>query len=105
MGDFNSEPNEPAISDFCEIHNTKNIIKEKTCFKNPENPTCIDLILTNRPRSFQDSTVVETGLSDFHKMRVTVMKMYHCKQRPSVITYRKFKNFSNIEFMKDLRNI
>ena len=28
--------------------------------------------------------------------------MYHCKQRPSVITYRKFKNFSNIEFMKDL---
>ena len=102
MGDFNSEPNEPAISDFCEIYNTKNIIKEKTCFKNPENPTCIDLILTNRPRSFQDSTVVETGLSDFHKMCVTVMKMYHCKQRPSVITYRKFKNFSNIEFMKDL---
>ena len=30
------------------------------------------------------------------------MKMYHCKQRPSVINYRKFKNFSNIEFMKDL---
>ena len=51
MGDFNSEP---AISGFCEIYNTKNIIKEKTCFKNPENPTCIDLILTNRPRSFQD---------------------------------------------------
>ena len=102
MGDFNSEPNEPDISDFCEIYNTKNIIKEKTCFKNPENPTCIDLILTNRPRSFQDSTVVETGLSDFHKMCVTVMKMYHCKQRPSVITYRKFKKFSNIEFMKDL---
>ena len=102
MGDFNVEPNEPAISDFCEIYNTKNIIKDKTCFKNPENPTCIDLILTSRPRSFQDSTVVETGFSDFHKMCVTVMKMYHCKQRPSVITYRKFKDFPNIEFMKDL---
>ena len=35
MGDFNSEPNEPDISDFCEIYNTKNIIKKKTCFKNP----------------------------------------------------------------------
>ena len=101
MGDFNSEPNEQAISDFCEIYNTKNFIKEKTFFKNPENPTCVDLILTNRPRSFQDSTVVETGLSDFHKMCVTVMKMYHCQQRPSVITYRKFKDFSNIEFIKD----
>ena len=102
MGDFNAEPNEPAVSDFCEIYNTKNIIKEKTFFKNPENPTCVDLILTNRPRSFQDSTVVETGLSDFHKMCVTVMKMYHCRQKPSVITYRKSNNFFNIEFMKDL---
>ena len=102
MGDFNAEPNEPAISDVFEIYNTKNIIKEKTSFKNPENPTCIDLILTNRPKSFQDSAVVETGLYDFHKMCVTVMKTYHCRQRPSVTTYRKFKKFSNIEFMKDL---
>ena len=30
------------------------------------------------------------------------MKMYYCRQKPSVITYRKFKIFSNIEFMKDL---
>ena len=52
------------------MYNTKNI-KEKTYFKNPENPTCIDLILTNRPRSFQDSTVVEMGLFDFHNMCVT----------------------------------
>ena len=93
MGDFNAEPNEPAISNFCEISNTKNIIKEKTYFKNPKNPTCIDLILTNRLRSFQDSTVAETGLSDFHNMCVTVMKMYHCRQRSSVITYRKFNFF------------
>ena len=76
---FNAEQNEPAISDFCEIYNTKNIIKEKTCFKNPENSRCIDLLLTNRPRSFQKSTVIETGLSDFHKMCVRVMKMYYCR--------------------------
>ena len=41
-------------------------------------------------------------LSDFHKICVTVMEMYHCRQKPSVITYRKFKKFSNIELMKDL---
>ena len=40
----------------------------------PENPTCTDLILTNHPRSFQNSTVFETGLSDFHKMTVTIME-------------------------------
>ena len=28
--------------------------------------------------------------------------MYYCREKPSMITYRKFKNFSNIEFMKDL---
>ena len=71
MGDFTAEPNEPAVSNFCEIYNTKNITKEKTCLKNPENPTCIDLILANRPRSFQDSGAIETGLSDFHEMCVT----------------------------------
>ena len=102
MGDFNAEPNEPVISNFCAIYNTKNIIKEKTCFKNPENPTRINLILTNRPRNFQDSTVVETGLSNFDKMCVTAMRMYHCRQKPSGITYRKLKHFSNIEFIKDL---
>ena len=72
------------------------------CSKNPENPTCIGLFLTNRPGSFQDSTVIETGLSNFHEMCVTVMKIYHCRQKPSVITDRKLKMFSNIEFMKDL---
>ena len=41
MGDFNAEPNEPVISNFCKVYNTKNIIKEKTCFKNPANPTNI----------------------------------------------------------------
>ena len=102
MGDFNADPNQPAISDFCEIHNTKNIMKEKTCFKNPENPTCIDLILTNRPRSFQNSTFIEKGLPDLQKMCVTVMKMYYCKRKPSVITNRQFKHFSNIVFMQAL---
>ena len=42
MGDFNAEPADTFVSDFCEIDNRKNIIREKTCFKNPNNPSCID---------------------------------------------------------------
>ena len=53
----------------------------------------MDLILTNRPRKFQNSTFIETWSPDFHKMCVTVMKMYYCKQRSCVITNRKFKSF------------
>ena len=35
----------------------KSVIKEPTCYKNPNNPSCIDLILTDKPRSFQHSCV------------------------------------------------
>ena len=45
--------------------------------------------------------VLETGLSDFHKMSATVMKMYYTKQKPSIVHYRKFKNFCNDSFIKD----
>ena len=89
MVDFNAEPNEPAISEFCEIYNTKNSIEKKTCFTNLENPTCIDLILTNRPRTFQNLIIIEMGLTAFYKMCVTVMKMHYYKQKPFAITYRK----------------
>ena len=33
---------------FGEINKLRNLIKEPTCFKNPENPACIDLILTSK---------------------------------------------------------
>ena len=39
-------------------------MKQPTCYKKPTNLTCIDLFLTNAPRSFQSTSAVETGLSD-----------------------------------------
>ena len=45
MGDFNAEPADTIVSGFCEICNLKNIIREKTCFKNPNNPSCVDFII------------------------------------------------------------
>ena len=74
LSDLNVEVEEKNLSNFMSVHNLKTLIKQKTCFKNPENPTCIDLILTNSPRSFQNSSVFETGLSDFHKLTITVLK-------------------------------
>ena len=62
-------------------------------------------IITNRPKSFQDSMVIETGLSDFHKMCITVMKMYYSKQKPTIIHYRKFKDFNYDFFIKDLQTL
>ena len=68
LGDFNFEIKEKIISDCMSTYNLKSLVKQKTSFKNPDNPSCIDLTLTNSPRSFQDSSVFKTGLSDFHKL-------------------------------------
>ena len=75
------------------------------CFKNPNNPSCIDLFLTNTIRSFQETQVFETGLSDFHKLVVTVLKSTFPKSPPKIITYRSYKNFSNDLFRNDLNSL
>ena len=74
---------------FCDSYEFKNLNKDATCYKNPENQSCIDLILTNNANSFQNSGVIETSLSDFHKMTVTVMKTRFGKLKPNIIHYRR----------------
>ena len=36
---------EPQIKDFCNSYGSKGLIRQRTCYKNSNNPTCIDLIL------------------------------------------------------------
>ena len=105
MGDFNAEPHDHFLMDFCDVYNLKNLIKVPTCFKNPEKPTSIDLMLTNSYRSFQNSCAIETGLSDFHKMIVTILKTYFQKKEPKIIQYRDYKNFSEEEYREFLVNL
>ena len=97
LGDFNVGVEEPHMKTFCE-----NLIKQPACYKNPSRPTCIDLILTKVPRSFQSTSVTETGLSDFHLMTLTVIKKSFKKFQPRIINYRTYKDFSNDTFTKDL---
>ena len=76
FGDLNSEPTK-AVGDFCEVYSCKNLIKDNNCFKDPLKPFSIDLVITNRPKSFQNSVTTETGLSDFRKMTLTVTKAFY----------------------------
>ena len=102
IGDFNVAANDSAISIFRDTYDLKSLIKEPTCHKNPNKPFCIDHILTNKPQSFQHSCVIETGLSDFHKMTVTVTKKFFEKLQPRVVNYRDYKYFENDRFRTDL---
>ena len=94
---------EEQLKDFLDLYSLKNLVHEPTCYKS-ETAKCIDLVLTNRNRSVQQTTTVETGLSDFHKMVVTVLKTTFPKHGPTVINYRNYKNFNEIAFRNDLRD-
>ena len=84
--------------------NLKSFIKHPTCYKNPDSPICIDLVLTNASGSFQSICVLETGLSDFHSMILTVMRNTFKKLQPRIISYRSCKNLSNEKFKSCLLN-
>ena len=74
IGDFNAEDSEPCLSQFFFEMNAKNIVKEPTCYKSLSNPSCIDLVITNSSSSFQNTKAISTGLSNFNKMVITVLK-------------------------------
>ena len=59
---FNVNTSNSSMKIFYSLNGLKNLIKEVTCYKNSEKPTCINLILTNQPTLFQRGTVLETGL-------------------------------------------
>ena len=81
------------------------MVKKPTCFKNPANPKCIDLIIINKPGMFQNVKTYETGLSDFHKLVVYVMKLSYKKTPPRTIKYTDYKNLSNKHFKNSLNEI
>ena len=103
LGDFNASVSENHMKDFCVMYDLENLISGPTCFKNANNPSSIDVMLTNRKTSFQNSMTIETGLPDHHKMTVTVLKTYFKKKKPIKINYRSYKYFNESEFRNDLQ--
>ena len=65
-------------SNFMNLYGMANLVKVPTCF--------IDLILTNNVQCFKDKKTIESGLSDFHSMIVTVAKSSFIKRGPRVTT-------------------
>ena len=104
LGDFNSTMSEKPMKEFCELYDLQNLIKDPTCYKNASNPSSIDVILTNRKNSFQNSMTIETGLSDYHKMIITVLKVHFKKKEPITIKFRSYKNFNESIFRDNLLN-
>ena len=63
----------------------------------------IDLVLTNKPIHLQKCHVVETGLSDYHKMISTFSKACSSKLRTKVVCYGSYKEFKESNFLCSLK--
>ena len=90
------------MKEFCDIYNLKNLVKEPMCYKDLANPTRIYLILTNKQFMFQNTKTIETCLSDFHKMTVTVLKIYLKKGHHKIISYSDYLKCSHVSFHHEL---
>ena len=66
--------------------------------------SCTDFILTNNPRSFFKTSALFTGLSDFHKLVMSVLKTTFRKSKPKEIICRNFKNFEEEILNQELKN-
>lgn len=105
IGDFNTNDSEQILVDFNQQYDSKNIVKEPTCFKNIDNPSTIDLIITNSPRSCWNTKSLINGLSDFHALVVTTLNIKYNKPKPKEVIYRNYKNFNLEVFQRDLMTV
>ena len=85
-----------------QAYNVNNLIKEPTCFQS-NNPSQIDLILTNQKSMHKFSNTFETGLCDHHKLISTISKSGSFKGTPQIKVYRSYKSF-NIHNFKSILN-
>ena len=91
IGDFNADESGHCLSQFLFEMNAKNIVKEPTCYKSLSNPSCIDLIITHSSSCFQHTKTISTGLSDFQKMFITILKQTFHRSSRKELVYRDYK--------------
>ena len=95
MGELNSEVSENCSNGFLNVNSLKTLNRGTTCFKDPNNPLCIDLFLKDQQHCFKQIYAIETGISDLHKMVVTAMKTHYKKKNPKTTQFKITNIFMN----------
>ena len=72
LGDFNMSTENPNLKDFMCSFDLESLINSPTCYESV-NPTCIDLILTNKKNQFMKPAMFKTGLCNHHKLATTIL--------------------------------
>lgn len=75
-----------------------NLVKDSNCYKNRRKPKCICLYLTNNLLSYQNTSSVFVGLTDFHKLVLAVFITTFTKSKANKLSYRDYKHFNHERF-------
>jgi predicted phosphohydrolase len=71
IGDLNQNMKQAnqsmELRDLMDMFGFKNLITSPTCYKNPHNHTLVDVLLSNNPRKYCSSGIIQNGLSDVHQ--------------------------------------
>ena len=78
-----------------------NSVTDSTCFKSNKG-SLIDLMLTNKGKSFYKSHSFVTGLSDCYKLTVNILRTSFQKLPPTFVVYINQKNFHESNFLRGL---
>ena len=66
-------------------------------------PTSIDHIIANIPKCVMKSMALETGISDHHKMIMTIFRSTFAKGKPKTFYHSCYKNFNLEQFQIELK--
>ena len=98
------KPTNQILETFLEDNSFVHLIKSNICFKSKPG-SYIELILTNRPKSFLNSGVMETSISDHHVLILSFLKTTSTKMSPNKLQYRNYKKFELNSFFQDVEQL
>ena len=101
IGGFNLCVENTHLEATLENYDLNNPTNKPTCYQS-DNPTCIDLILTNKKNLFKLSDTFETVLYDHHKLISIILKSRGFKWKPKKNISRSYRQFNSEGFRKDL---
>ena len=88
------------LSDLCDTLSLSNLISEVTCVKSSVGSS-IDGRVTNRPKRFHHTSLIETGLSDFHELILSFFRAFFKRIPAKTIEYRNYIKFSPEAFIHE----
>ena len=90
------------LPDLYDNFSLANLTNSSRCFRTLSG-TSIDVFLTNRTRSFHNTAITKTGVSDHHKLITSFFISHFERTPPKLVEYRNWKKFDRTDFLRDLK--